>query len=186
MSSFPSIRIEGGLLGPELLDLVCTADVPGQKAADFGLEPKRNLTDEIAAAFADSRAQWASSKIGWLVCRRTTLPPPRRRKQWVEPFLSLIGYNAQPTPRAFEVDGQTFAVSHRAGEAEDAPPIHIVGARQELGRVPPSGRPRMAPHSLVQEYLKSHRARLGHRHQRPHAPIAPRFHARSPAGLHRI
>src|SRR5207244_3184948 len=33
------------------------------------------------------------------------------------------------------------------------PPVHIVGARQELGRVPPSGRPRLAPHSLVQEYL---------------------------------
>src|SRR5205823_8187237 len=33
------------------------------------------------------------------------------------------------------------------------PPVHIVGARQELGRVPTSGRPRLAPHSLVQEYL---------------------------------
>src|SRR5205814_1669009 len=31
--------------------------------------------------------------------------------------------------------------------------IHIVGARQELGRVATSGRPRLAPHSLVQEYL---------------------------------
>jgi hypothetical protein len=51
-----------------------------------------------------------------------------------------------------EVDGLTFAVSHRAGEGE-ARPVHIVGARQELGRVPPSGRPRLAPHSLVQEYL---------------------------------
>ena len=29
MSSFPSIRIEGGLLGPELLDQVIAADVPG-------------------------------------------------------------------------------------------------------------------------------------------------------------
>ena len=62
MSSFPSIRIEGGLLGPELLDQVIAADVPGQKPADFGLEPKRNLTDEIAAAFADSRASGASSR----------------------------------------------------------------------------------------------------------------------------
>ena len=51
------------------------------------------------------------------------------------------------------MDGLTFAISHRAGEAEDTPPVHIVGARQELGRVPASGRPRLAPHSLVQEYL---------------------------------
>lgn len=153
MSSFPSVRIEGGLLGPELLDQVCAADVPGQKPTDFGLEAKRNLTDEIAAAFADSRAQWGIFKNRLARLPEDDLATTETRKQWVEPFLSLIGYNAQPNPRAFEVDGQTFAVSHRAGEAEDAPPVHIVGARQELGRVPASGRPRLAPHSLVQEYL---------------------------------
>jgi hypothetical protein len=153
MSSFPSIRIEGGLLGPELLDQVIAADVPGQKPTDFGLEPKRNLTDEIAAVFADSRALWGVFKNRLARLPEDDLATTVTRKQWVEPFLSLIGYNSQPNPRAFEVDGQSFAVSHRAGEPEDSPPIHIVGARQELGRVPPSGRPRMAPHSLVQEYL---------------------------------
>ena len=75
------------------------------------------------------------------------------RDQWALPFLALLGYQARYNSKAFEVDGQSFAVSHRAGEAEDTPPIHVVGARQELGRVPPSGRPRLAPHSLVQEYL---------------------------------
>lgn len=153
MASFPSIRIEGGLLGPELLDQVIAADVPGQKPADFGLEPKRNLTDEIAAVFADSRALW-----GVFQNRLTRLPEDDlattvTRDQWALPFLALLGYQVRYNPRAFEVDGQAFAVSHRAGETEDAPPIHVVGARQELGRVPLSGRPRLAPHSLIQEYL---------------------------------
>lgn len=31
--------------------------------------------------------------------------------------------------------------------------MHIVGVRQELGRLAPTGRPRLAPHSLLQEYL---------------------------------
>ena len=44
-------------------------------------------------------------------------------------------------------------ISHRAGDPDDTPPLHVVGARQELGRVAASGRPRLAPHSLVQEYL---------------------------------
>ena len=110
--SFPSIRIEGGLLGPELLDQVCAADVPGQKPTDFGLEPKRNLTDEIAAAFADSRAQWGIFKNRLARLPEEDLATTETRKQWVEPFLSLIGYNAQPNPRAFEVDGQTFACAY--------------------------------------------------------------------------
>jgi len=153
MSSFPSIRIEGGLLGSELLDQVIAADVPGQKPADFGLEPKRNLTDEIAAVFADSRALWGVFKNRLARLPEDDLATTVTRDQWALPFLALLGYQARYNPRAFEVDGQAFAVSHRAGEAEDSPPIHIVGARQELGRVPPSGRPRLAPHSLVQEYL---------------------------------
>jgi hypothetical protein len=153
MASFPSIRIEGGLLGPELLDQVIAADVPGQKPADFALEPKRNLTDEIAAVFADSRALWGVFQSRITRLPENDLATTVTRDQWALPFLALLGYQARYNSKAFEVDGQSFAVSHRAGEAEDTPPVHVVGARQELGRVPPSGRPRLAPHSLVQEYL---------------------------------
>jgi hypothetical protein len=181
MASFPSIRIEGGLLGPELLDQVIAADVPGQKPADFGLEPKRNLTDEIAAAFADSKAQWGIFKNRLARLPEDDLATTVTRDTFVIPFLGLLGYELTFNARAHEVDGQSFAVSHAVGlsrqegrkekgEGEqrhslpsplsplpsspaEGPPIHIVGARQELGRVPPSGRPRLAPHSLVQEYL---------------------------------
>ncbi|MGQ9741721.1 Eco57I restriction-modification methylase domain-containing protein, partial [Chloroflexus sp.] len=69
------------------------------------------------------------------------------------PFLGLLGYELRYNPRAYVVDGMSFAVSHRAGEPESAPPVHIVGARQDLGRLAPSGRPRLSPHALVQEYL---------------------------------
>ena len=161
MASFPSIRIEGGLLGPELLDQVIAADVPGQKPADFGLEPKRNLTDEIAAVFADSRALWG-------VFQKPPHPPARRRPRhhrhprpmgacpflasaWVTSSLQSSApsrWTARPSPSPIAPTRErTLRRPFRR------PPIHVVGARQELGRVPPSGRPRLAPHSLVQEYL---------------------------------
>lgn len=59
------------------------------------------------------------------------------RDAWVIPFLGLLGYELRYNPRAYKVDKLTFAISHRAGEAEDAPPVHIVGIRQELGRLSP-------------------------------------------------
>lgn len=153
MPSFPSIRIEGGLLGPDVLDQVIRAELPGQKPADFGLDSKRNLTDEIAAIFADARALWQvyQNRLARLPADdpATTVT----RDAWVIPFLGLLGYEPRFNQRAYDVDGQSFAVSHRASEADDAPPIHLVGARQELGRLSPSGKPRLAPHSLVQEYL---------------------------------
>ncbi|GIV04337.1 MAG: hypothetical protein KatS3mg015_3167 [Fimbriimonadales bacterium] len=153
MSLLPAIRIEGGLLGPDTLDEILAGELPGQKPRDFGLDGGRGLTDEIASVFADARAEWEVFQR-----RLERLPDSDpgtsvTRDAWMIPFLSLLGYELRYNPRAYELDGLTFAISHRAGEAEDAPPVHIVGARQELGRVAPTGRPRLAPHSLVQEYL---------------------------------
>lgn len=153
MATFPSIRIEGGLLGPDVLDQLLAAELAGQKPADFGLDGRRNLTDEIAAVFADVRALWGVFGNRLARLPQDDVATSVTRDAWVVPFLGLLGYEVRYNPRAYDVDGLSFAVSHRAGEAEDAPPIHIVGARQELGRVPASGRPRLAPHSLVQEYL---------------------------------
>ncbi|HPU07865.1 MAG TPA: N-6 DNA methylase, partial [Thermogutta sp.] len=176
-----SIRIEGGLLGPDILEQLLTGELPGQKPGDFGLPGKRNLTDEIAAVFADARALWGVFQNRLQRLSETDMATSVTRDAWVIPFLGLLGYELRFNQKAYEVDGLTFAISHRAyypassgkgardertppspsgrgaggeGEGDDnAPPVHIVGARQELGRLPPSGRPRLAPHSLVQEYL---------------------------------
>jgi len=153
MSLFPAIRIEGGLLGPDTLDQLLAGELPGQKPKDFGLDGRRSLTDEIASVFADARAQW---EVFQRRLERLPEGDPATsvtRDTWMIPFLSLLGYELRYNQRAYDVDGMTFAISHRASEVEDAPPVQIVGARQELGRLAPTGRPRLAPHSLVQQYL---------------------------------
>ena len=153
MMTFPAIRIEGGLLGPDIVEQLLRGELPGQKPADFGLDGRRNLLDEIAAAFADCRKYWEAFQH-----RLGRLPEGDpatsvTRDAWAIPFFSLLGIEARYTPRAREVDGMSFPISHRMGEAEDAPPLHIVGARQGLDRAPASGRPRLSPHALMQEYL---------------------------------
>ncbi len=153
MTALPSIRIEGGLLGSDLLDQLLAADLPGQKPADFGLEARRSLTDEAAALFADARALWVLFQNRLARLRPDDPATTVTRDAWVIPFLGLLGYELRYNQKAYDVDGLSFAISHQAGAGEDAPPIHIVGAGQPLGRVPVSGRPRLAPHSLVQEYL---------------------------------
>ena len=152
-SSSSPIRIEGGLLGPDALDQLLAGELPGQRATDFGLDRNRNLTDEIAAAFADARALWSVFQHRLDRVSATDPATTITRDAWVIPFLGLLGYELRFNSKAYDLDGLTFAISHRAGEASDTPPVHVVGARQELGRAPVSGRPRLAPHSLVQEYL---------------------------------
>ena len=161
MATFPSIRIEGGLLGPDVLDQLFAAQLPGQRPADFGLNGKRNLTDEIASIFADTRALWEIFQHRLERLPESDIATTVTRDAWIIPFLGLLGYEPRYNQRAYSVDGLSFPVSHRASEVEDSPPIHIVGARQDLGRVPSSGRPRLAPHSLMQQYLNSTEALWG-------------------------
>jgi hypothetical protein len=153
MSEWAGVRIEGGLLGPDILEKLLAGDLPGQKPEDFGLASKRSLTEEMAMALATARTYWEAFQGRLARLPQEDLGTSVTRDAWVIPFLSLLGYELHYNPRAQEVDGATFAISHRAGEAEEAPPVHIVGVRQELGRLAPTGRPRLAPHSLLQEYL---------------------------------
>jgi hypothetical protein len=149
----PAVRLEGGLLGPDILERLETGQLPGQRPADFGLSPGRSLVDEVAAAYRDARDLWQIFRR-----RLDRLPEDDpatgpTREGWVAPLLNLLGYNLRYNRQAVEVDGIKFGVSHRAGENDDAPPVHIVGARRELGRVDPSAYPRLSPHALLQEFL---------------------------------
>jgi hypothetical protein len=58
VAALSAIRIEGGLLGPDLLDQLLAGELPGQRPTDFGIQGRRGLTEEIAAIFADARALW--------------------------------------------------------------------------------------------------------------------------------
>lgn len=158
---FPSIHIEGGLFASDLLEQLSAGALEGQKPADFGLPPGRNLTNEIGFTLQDVTKFWQVFQS-----RRSRLADDDpgtslTRAAWMGPFFSELGYDLQPNPRAYVIEGQTFAISHRAGTDEGAPPVHIVGFRQDLGHVAPSGRPRLSPHALLQEYLNRSEALWG-------------------------
>jgi Eco57I restriction-modification methylase len=147
---FACLTIEGSLIGADVIDQIADGKAQGQKPADFYLD-LRHLTDEIAAAWTDARAFWSSfqRQLGHPNKNETTLT----RDQWLIPLFRLLGYELTYSPKAAEVDGVTYAVSHRAGADENAPPIHLVGRQQELHLRAESGRPRLSPHALMQEYL---------------------------------
>jgi len=54
--NYPSIRIEGAILSPDILERL--EDLPGQKPKDFGLESTAKVKDEIARAWADAQDYW--------------------------------------------------------------------------------------------------------------------------------
>jgi len=142
------VAIEGGLLPPDLLDRIAAGDAEGQDALAFGLTGNRRLIDEVQRAFSDARAEWDAFQVRLGRSREsvTTLT----RQYWATPFLEILGFQSLRTQRGYlEAGGQRYDISHIAGEADDAPPVHIVACGQALdARVA-----RRSPHNSVQEYL---------------------------------
>jgi len=154
MSRYVAIRSEGGLIPFDTIDKILAEELPGQKPADFNLPKGRRVGDEISRAWSDALDYWRIFKrrvegldaddLGTTITRR-----------WVAELLSdLVGYEQLTLQRAgSQVSGKLYPISHRAGEGEEAPPVHIVGFRQSLDRRDESGHRRMSPQAVVQEYL---------------------------------
>ncbi|MCQ3923388.1 MAG: restriction endonuclease [Rhodocyclaceae bacterium] len=155
---YPSIRIEGAILSPDILDRL--DDAAGQRPADFGLDTGSKVKDEIARAWADAQDYWRIFQRKLETLRPESPATTETRQQWVTPLLGLLGYQLDYQAKGVELNGKTYAISHRLAHRGNTP-IHIIGAREAAGldKKPERthiGAPRMSAHALVQEYLNLH------------------------------
>lgn len=150
--NYPSIRIEGAILSPDVLERLEGA--PGQQAADFGLDRNARVKDEIARAWADAQDYWRIFQRKLETLRPDSPATTETRQQWVVPLLGLLGYQLEYQSRGAELNGKTYAISHRVANRGQTP-VHITGCREPSGldRKPEKAVLRMSAHAMVQEYL---------------------------------
>ena len=150
--NYPSIRIEGAILSPDILDRI--EELPGQKPADFGLESSARVKDEIARAWADAQDYWRIFQRKLEALKQDSPATTETRQQWVVPLLGLLGYQLEYQARGVELNGKSYAISHRAVNRAQAP-VHIVGYREPAGldRKPERSNVRMSAHAVVQELI---------------------------------
>lgn len=156
--NYPSIRIEGAILSPDILDRL--DDALGQRPADFGLEGSAKVKDEIARAWADAQDYWRIFQRKLDTLRAESPATTETRNLWITPLLGLLGYQLEYQAKGVELNGKTYPISHRITN-RDRTPVHIIGYQEQAGldRKPERthiGTPRMSAHALVQEYLNLH------------------------------
>jgi len=150
---FSAVKSEGGLIPFDILERIYSGDIIGQSPKDFGLD-KRNLLDEISTAWKDARAYWIAYNRRLQRLKESESSISETREQWIIPLLDSLGFpKITYFAKADEVEGKTYAISHRANETREGLPIHIVGAKNKLDAKSQTGRPRLSPHGLMQEFL---------------------------------
>jgi hypothetical protein len=143
-----AVTVEGGLISGDLIEQIAATpqDVPGQRPADFGVEGR--LSDEIQSLFSEALAYWNAFQAR--LARRRDSPTTITRETWMVPLLQELGYVLAFQRAALQAGGNTYPISHRLGDDEPAPPVHIVASEQELDRKAEAAR---SPHALLQDYL---------------------------------
>jgi hypothetical protein len=161
-------QFQGNLFTSDITQDLVADDFKGQLPQDFNPTEKDKLADEISLAWGIARAHWAAFQQALDRLSAEDAATTITRNKWAVPLLQCLGYEPVLT-NAEEVDGQSYAISHRVEPAEslrrgslamqktqagnEKPPLHIVGCRIGLEKRPPSGNPRLSAHALMQEYL---------------------------------
>jgi hypothetical protein len=152
-SSFTSVRTEGAILPPDLLQRVQGGDsgIGGLQPSDFLLQPGERLNEVISRSWNRLQAAWANFQTA---ARRLGEQDPGTtltRQRLLLPLFQELGYGRLATATAINLDGRAYPVSHAWGQV----PIHLVGFRIELDRRTPgvAGAARSSPHSMLQELL---------------------------------
>jgi hypothetical protein len=150
--NYPSIRIEGAILSPDILDRL--EDAPGQRPADFGFNGGVKVKDEIVRAWADAQDYWRIFQRKLETVKPDSPATTETRQQWIVPLLGLLGYQLEYQSRGLELNGKIYAISHRVMN-RGRTPVHIIGCREPAGldRKPEKAVLRMSAHAMVQEYL---------------------------------
>ena len=152
---YESLRLEGGLLSPPLLDKVRHMALPHQQPGDYGIEKGLTLKDELARYWRIARARWKAFEQGRhrqdIDLRRFTLD------EWLLPLLeTVLGYRVQVNAQPLVNGERRFPITHLA--CDGAVPLVLAAPDQELDKgdafFGEEGR-RRSPQGLAQEYLNA-------------------------------
>ena len=152
---FTALRIEGGILPPEFLQVVAGLQAPHQDAPDYGLSKSLALKEELARYW-----RIASDLHASLAERRSRSDLSAHRvfvDEWLVPLLrEVMGYSDLSPCMPVELGDRFFRLSHLT--LDNAVPCLLTHDRHHLDRAgrafAEDGR-RQAPHAVMQEYLNA-------------------------------
>jgi hypothetical protein len=161
-TDFSAIRLEGGLVTPELLRAVAATKADRQSPADYDLTPDTRVIDEVRAHWDRLRRTWEQWKAkSWQQGRPPTADAAdttggTTRDQWQLPLLRALGFHNLAANPGLEVNGRRFPIArvYHASEGVRVP-IHLVGSGIPLDKrtTGVAGAATDRPHAHVQAYL---------------------------------
>jgi hypothetical protein len=152
-TQFTTIRTEGEILPPDLLQRVTAGDATlgGLRSDDYHLPKGEKINEAMNRSWNRLVGAWAAFRPAM---ERAAVGEPGTtltRERWLLPLFQEMGYGRLASAKAIEIDGKSYPLSHGWQNT----PIHLVGFGVDLDKRTPgvAGASRGSPHSLTQELL---------------------------------
>lgn len=148
---FTTIRTEGALLPPDLLQRISEGNVEGLRSEDYHRSGEK-LNEVINRSWNALQGVWASFRSAQERLPPSDLGTTLTRERWLLPLFRELDYGRLQTATAVEIDGRSYPISHTAKEPV---PIHLVSYQIDLDKRTPgvAGAASASPHSLLQVFL---------------------------------
>ena len=150
---FQTVRSEGGLLPPDLLQRVLDprSGLAGTRPEDYGLSPGERLNEAITHSWNRLRRHWGEFQAAAANLPAGEAGTGLTNDRWSLPLLREFGFGFLPVAAGPELGGRTYAIGRFFGPVA----VHLVGRGLSLDRRAAGQRGAAAanPHGLVQEFL---------------------------------
>ncbi len=153
---FQTIRTEGALLPPDIMQLVASLKVDGANAESYHLPPSTKINESISQAWNVLRQHWQSfqtarQKLSKNVGDELETGTSITNTTWLLPLFKELDYGRLVTSKSPVIDERTYPIERFYNKT----PIHFVGCQLPLDRRTRGARgaATASPHSMVQEFL---------------------------------
>ena len=155
---FTTIRTEGALLPPDILQRIVSQKVDGMRPADYHLPEGFKTTEAITQSWDMLKKHWKAFQEAKEQLADTDTGTSMTNERWLLPLFRELDYGRLTTETAPVIEDRTYPIERFYNKT----PIHLIGWNLTLDRRTKGARgaATSSPHSMVQEYLNRSEAHL--------------------------
>ncbi|MCM2370624.1 Eco57I restriction-modification methylase domain-containing protein [Aporhodopirellula aestuarii] len=150
-SAFQTIRTEGALFPPDILQRIASLKVNGTRVDDYHLPPGFKVKEAITASWTALRAHWTNFQEARANLDGDDTGTAITNDRWLLPLFKELDYGRLTTDKAPVIDEKTYPIERFYNNT----PIHLIGCNLGLDRRTKGARgaATASPHSMMQEFL---------------------------------
>lgn len=148
---FSTIRTEGALLPPDVLQQIASGKAEGLRPADYHLPEGYKLNEAITQSWDLLKKHWKTFQEARAALSDTDTGTEITNKHWLLPLFRELDYGHLATSPAPQIEDRSYPIERFYNRT----PIHLVGCNLPLDRRTKGARgaATASPHSMVQEFL---------------------------------